>query len=253
MLNNSKLILLITALFVALISQDATARTSWTYRARRVGMGETVAAREAALSSLRKEKNLSAKITAALDSKNRALALDVITALPLKNLVPELQSRAASDPDGFLILALSALLDEQNKDSILKTYTDALSNEAELSPAAIVSMLEPLGRLGQALPKDVVERLAAHSFPEVRSSLLAYLRTLALTHNKRDHDAVISKFLTASEFQLRLQAISLLKEVASQTGKTPIVEVAELEKHCQKERPTRIKDQCLSFLRRGQK
>lgn len=225
---------------------------NWIQRARKVGQSETPAARNAALAGLRKQKNLSSKLVKALDSKDRALALDAIGALPLKDLVPELQKRASSDPDGFLILTLSSLLDQQNKDSILSTYKEALDNESEVSPAAIVAMLEPLGRLGEVLDKSILEKLAAHPYPEVRSAVLSYIRAHALLHNKRDHDNLVTKAIGAPEFQIRMQAISFAKEINSQSGKPAILPHSELEKHCLKERASRVREQCLVLIRKGQ-
>lgn len=243
--------LLYFVLSFTFVGLEAEGAESWVARARKVGQSETPAAREGALRSLRKHKNLSAKLVKALDTSNRALALDVIAALPLKSLLPELQARVSSDPDGFLILALSSLIDETNKDSVLKTYTEALNDSDRLSPGAIVAILEPLGRLGQPIENEIALKLWSHPYPEVRSSLLSYIRVTALTHKKRDYDAIALKGLRASEFQLRLQTISFLNELTT-AGSTPLLKVSELEKHCQKERSVRIKSQCLSFLRRGQ-
>lgn len=243
----------ILILSLSLLAPSAYSAQAWIARARKVGQSETAAARDSALASLRKQKNLAEKLTKALDTKDRPLALDAIGALPMKNLIPELQNRVPTDSDGFLILTLSSLLDNENKDSVLKTYTETLNGNIEsVSAGAIVAMLEPLGRLGEQLSKETLTKLEAHAYPEVRSSLLSYLRVLTLTHNKRDNDAMITKALAAPEFQLRLQAVSIIKEISLQAGRTPIIAPAELDKHCQKEAAVRVKEQCLTFLRRGQ-
>jgi hypothetical protein len=198
-----------------------TTPTSWIDVARKVGQSESEQVRSKALAELRKQKNLDQKLIAALDTEDRALALEAIANLELKTLVPELQKRVASDKDGFLTLTLSSLLDEKNKDGILKGYTELLKSKkySKLSPAVVVAELEPLGRIGIELPIKFVGELFKHPYPEVRASTLLYIRAMALTHKKRQYNSFVSKQLKANDYHLRLQAAALAKELKESGAK----------------------------------
>ena len=225
--------------------------SSWINAARRVGQSETAQAREQSLTALRSQKNLNQKLLKALDTSDRALALDAIAALSLKELVPELLERIVRDQDGFLTLNLSSLMDETNKAQILGGYTDLIGSAqySELSAGAIVAMLEPLGRLGETLSRDEVLKLSRHSFPEVRSATLQYLRAMALAHNDRAHDMIARDFLKSGEFQLRLQAVAFFNELLDKRL-PPIYSVSQLRSSCQKEPNKIVRDECLRLLKK---
>lgn len=270
----SILISIITSVTLATDATGApkTSKTSkiskipWTALARRVGQSEEGRARAIAL--LKQEKNLESLLLNALETRDRHLALDVIGSLEMKTLAPELMNRVAADRDGFLTLALNSLMDEKNSPSILRSHIKNLNadRQAKLSPAAIVAMLEPLGRLGTKIPKRDLTALSTHSFPEVRSAVLYYLRAMALQHRNREYDSLILQALNATEFQIRLQAVSLLTELARSgitirssasalttvTGATFAAESLNRDKlvnHCLSERHPKIRENCLSIAR----
>src|SRR5688500_14939679 len=86
-----------------LLSLHALAATpTWAEAARKAGQSETAQVRSEALAELRKEKNLDQKLIAALDTSDRYLALEAISALQMKKLVPELLDKVEKDKDGFL-------------------------------------------------------------------------------------------------------------------------------------------------------
>ncbi|MCM2282849.1 MAG: hypothetical protein NDI61_13500 [Bdellovibrionaceae bacterium] len=249
-----KQVLHVFQLFVWVIAISAMVEASyaapnWTQLARKVGISETEAERLQAIAALRADTKLSSNLIAALDSDNRLLALDVIVALSMREMVPELLSRITSDEDGFLTLNLNALLEEKNKDLIFSRYQEILkpAEIAQLSPAAIVAMLEPLGRAGFVLPRASVDELFRQAFPEVRAAVIYYVRMLALRHSRRDHVRVLSEALRAGEFQIRLQAISTLLELTRSSGRPPVTR-EKLTRRCEKESHPKVKRQCFWIL-----
>ena len=201
------------ALTLAAFAPSARAAANWTRLARQVGESEK--SRDAALAALRKTPRINQILFKALAGTDRALALDVIVALDIKSFVPELIERSAVDEDGFLILALSSMLDETNENKILSSYQSALTRLSERSPAAIVAMLEPLGRLGRRLPRATVAALFAHEWPEVRGAALYYVRLMALEHRKDAGLEHVAGALRERSFQLRAQAVFAAREIAA--------------------------------------
>lgn len=237
-------------LLVTLVAEVGFASSSWTYWARKVGQSETVADRKRALTQLRSAKNLDSNLKNALSTVDRHLALDAIVALGLKEFVPELLSRVDSDEDGFLTLNLNALLDETNKVQIFNHYVSQLepARASKISAAAIVAMLEPLGRAGHVLPKATIENLFLHTFPEVRSSVIYYARLMSLRNTRKDYHSILVKGLSAGEFQLRLQAVSVLNELTKLNPSNAPVSREELSRRCKREKHSRVKGQCLWIL-----
>ncbi len=225
---------------------------SWRDAARKAGQSETTQIRSEALAELRKQKNLDQKLILALDTEDRYLALEAISALQLKKLVPDLLSKVEKDIDGFLTLTLSSLLDEANKDKVLSGYSGLLTSKKfkTISPATIVALLEPLGRIGVALPAKSVEQMFKHKYPEVRSSTLQYVRSMALAHKKREYNKVLDSGITSAEFQLRLQTISILQELLSLNIKSTY-SLTKLRGICQKEKVKNARESCLQFLSKG--
>jgi HEAT repeat protein len=203
------LVLGFVTLFSALTfgANPETPSRSWTRLARQVGQTEKT--RKSAMKKLREMKDLNSTLLKALDSQDRALALDVIANMQLNELVPELLTRLSSDEDGFLVLALNSLLNEKNKSLILNTYSEKLSpgRPAIYSAASVVAMLEPLGRLGTLLPRTTLAPLFSHDFPEVRMAALSYVRIMTLQHHNRQFMDLAYKALQSTPLQLRVQAL----------------------------------------------
>lgn len=186
----------------------------WTALARQVGQSETEAERTAAIRELRRLPDLSRVIRKALDTSERPLALEVISALEMQALIPELTDRAAIDRDGFTAVALNSMLTDRNKNRILKIYAARLQTDLDrLSDAVIVAFMEPIGRLSYQLPRSTLVALKDHASPDVRASLLYYLRLMALrAHNEQNVD-LVADLLQAPEYQVRLQAQSITSEM----------------------------------------
>lgn len=225
--------------------------SQWTRLARQVGQSET--SRSAALRALRDIKDLNPTfLQKALDGPHRALALDVISALELRQLIPDLLNRVSSDEDGFLVLAINSLLDEEHKDLVIKSYLERLdpSRPQIYSPAALVAMLEPLGRLGIPLSKETVGHLLEHEYPEVRSAALLYVRSQILNFNSRDYSALVVKALNSSPLQLRLQAMYLIDEMAKKPTTKSLLDLDTIAAACQKEKGS-VKDWCAGVVKKA--
>ena len=249
----------------ALTVKKSAPSMSWTKWARRVGQSESE--RAEAIKKLKSDPDLETMLTTALDGHDRALALDVISALGLENLLPTLLKRVIYDQDGFTTLTINSLLSDKNRDEILAVYKAHLSKSTEstpvgpasspdqsrggykLSAANIVAMLEPLGRLGHELAKERIANLLTWSSPEIRSAALSYIRSVALDHHNHTYDTLIRPLLRASEFQLRLQAVSLLNELRKAPDTLLHIAGDELENQCSREGDEKARLYCRSLLR----
>src|SRR5688500_12482618 len=96
---------------ICLFALSAQAKSHWTAFARQVGQSEKT--RVAALRELKQIKNLDKLLLKSLESPHKHLALDVIGALEMRDLIPELLLRIGADEDGFLTLTLNSLLNEE--------------------------------------------------------------------------------------------------------------------------------------------
>jgi hypothetical protein len=232
--------------FLFSITAHSAPQPSWPQLARQVGMGETEKTRLAAVRSLRAMKNLNTVLLEALETPNRSLALDVIAALDLNSLVPTLLERVSADEDGFLVLTLNSLLNNDNKANVLTAYADVIGNgrTRPASAAAIVGMLEPLGRLGIVLPKSTVSALLEHEFDEVRSATLLYVRVMTLTHGRYEYTQFGMKAFRSAPFQLRLQALFLMDEFTRRAEAKESVDIPAISNLCDKEKAPAVKTRC---------
>src|SRR4051812_44074871 len=102
-----------TVLHAVLFFCLAAGAADWRSSAGRLtGYSETD--RESAIVELRKMPRLAASLRAALHGSDKALALDVIAALKLAALLPDLLRASQDDTDGTTYLAIGALLDDGN-------------------------------------------------------------------------------------------------------------------------------------------
>lgn len=230
------------AFLLAFLLSTSALASSWQELARKVGESEE--GRQAVIASLRKIPQLKKKLEKAIYSKDRPLALDVISSLEMKEMIPDLLLHVPADPDGFLTVAVNSMMDSKNQRSILDSYVSNLSSSG-VSFAAVVAMLEPLGRMNIALKRDVLNSLASSTSPEVRSSVIYYLRIMALRNKRYEHLDLLAQFLKSAEFQLRLQAVAVGGEIGSRPGVPSIV---DLKSTCEAEKTPSIRAACLSFV-----
>lgn len=224
------------------------ASPAWTDLARKVGESEEN--RASVIAQLRKVPNLRSILKKSIYSKDRPLALDTISALELKDMVGELLFHVPADPDGFLTVAINSMMDAKNQTQILKSYSENLSPSSlpKMSAASIVAQLEPLGRLSVVLPPESIALLQAHPSPEVRSSTLYYVRVMGLRNKHFENVDTLSLMLKATEFQLRLQAVSIAAELMAVAPKEKLPSREALKSVCDSEKTPSVKSACLSFL-----
>lgn len=226
--------------------------SDWTRWARAVGQAEDN--REIVIAKLRSIKNLKTKLIEALPTQNRAMALDVIAALEMHDLVDELLVYMSADEDGFVTLTISSLMNAKNQNSAINAYLENLKpeNANRFSAPTLVAMLEPLGRIGIQLTNSTIEALSKHASADVRSATLYYLRMLAISNHEHGKDQYVQSFLKSTEFQLRLQALSTLTEFSRSRDPAfepeNIIPLDELIAVCKKEVSSVIRGYCLSLV-----
>ena len=185
----------------------------WQEIARHVGPAE--GDRQEHIDQLKKLENLDKVVIDAIGTKDQALALDTISALKLKHLVPELLESIDRDDTGFLILTISVFINKSNYAKIFQTYKNRLANSTQQSPANLVAFLEPLGRLGEPLPTKTLQKLIRHHFPEVRSATLDYSRKMMFRYYNQKYHSIIKMAAADRTYQIRQQIESYLIELES--------------------------------------
>ncbi len=206
--------MILSTLVLIALGNDAGAAIDWRVAARRL-TGESPAVREQAIIDLGLVENFDQVVIQALETRDRSLALDAITALKRTQLLPQLLTRIPSDSDGFIVHTINALLTKENMGQIGSIYLQYIAEEKgkRTSPGALLAMLETLGRLGFQPRVSDLERLLAHPFPEVRSAVLTSARSLILRFQKKQYLGLVGAALELEPFQLRVQAASLASEL----------------------------------------
>lgn len=211
MLHSSLLKLLLTGLLFFISLPNAHAKP-WQYWARYTGPAEKK--RPQAISELNKIENLDALLLKQLGTNNQGLALDVISALGKQDLIPQLIKKIPEDDSGFLILTLNALLSKSNYKSVLTKYKKMLETQSEtLSAANIVALIEPMGRMGCAIEMSSLKTLIKHPYPEVRSAVLNYARTILVKYNKSGYFPLFKIASNDKTWQIRKQVETHLFEI----------------------------------------
>jgi len=180
----------------------------WRATARRLtGLSESV--RQRAITELRGVPHLASTLRASLQGPDKALALDVIAALNLEDLLPDLLLASQTDTDGTTYLAIGALLDDHNARSIADAYVHRLreTTTRPVSMTAQVIMLDTLARLGARMSEPEVLRLLDSPIFEVRSAALYYARVWMRKARRNDFEGVIRAALHCEPYQLRVQAL----------------------------------------------
>ena len=165
-------------------------------------------------------------------------------------MVPELLERVRADQDGFLTLAINSMMNEKNQKSILSYYSGLLEKPSSLSNPVVIAILEPLGRLGVQIPRRTLLNLKNDGTADVRTSLLYYLRMMALRNRVFENLDLVTALTKAPEYQIRLQAISVSAELRSKTK----IELSSLKSRddlmalCTRETQNSVKEECLHFV-----
>jgi hypothetical protein len=189
------------------------------------------------VAELRRVPQLETKLRAALRGDQRYLAMDVISALQLTGLMPDLVAGAEKDETGFSLNAINSLLSPRNAQFVSDFYRRRVFVPA-LPPAARAVMLDTLGRLGTPLSvartKAVVEEDPS---PDAKSAALYYARLLILRRGREDYLPVLASGLRARPFQIRVQALFLASELRPAAR-------ARLGVECAQDRNAEVRDVC---------
>ena len=204
--------ILILSLLLVMNSTDCSAgKDNWSELAQRLS-GESEPARTKVVQSLWKIPSLEANLRRELVSEKRFLAVDVISALKLNSLLPDLLALSEEDETGFFYNAINSMITEKNRSEIMGIYRQRVIRE-ETPPAAKVVLLDTLGRLFIPLEVSDLKQLLVDISPDVRSAALYYLRSFILNTKNQDFLPLLSSVLSSEPFQLRVQAIHFLMEI----------------------------------------
>src|SRR5690606_28467685 len=127
---------------------------------------------------------------------------------------PDLLEYANEDPTGYSYHALNALVPAKKRKELLETYQKRVS-DPHLSPAVKMALIDSLARSSVEIPHQVLDRLGRDPVPEVRDSVLGYLRASVLRYGRRSDRTRIARFTKEPAGVLRARASSILVEIAA--------------------------------------
>jgi len=188
------------------------AEADWTAHALRL-TGESDKIRATAIQALKATPELKQTLRETLkqDSRERALALDVIAALSLDEFTSELLALADQDKDGRFHLAVNALLHSGNRQKITKHYLETLKTPAPVVVRVIA--LDTLSRMEVNLTREELTTLLKDPAYEVRSATVSFIRSLLLRFPRKEDVALFALPLADRPYQLRLQTIYAIKDL----------------------------------------
>lgn len=210
--------------------------------------GESGWIRQRALNRLRAMKELDEILTYEIRrsvfqngklNTQRFLALDVITALDRKNLMPVLLSESLTDSTGYTYHTINTLLSSHNADQIIRRYHDHLMSYPT-SSAVKLALLDTLGRMGFELSLSELRHLNQNASNDVRSGLLSYLREVMILKNRLQYQQLFSEFIMTGSFEVRMQALYLFEELLAQKK----LKFKETGLHCESQRNKTIQKFC---------
>lgn len=225
----------ISILFAILICNAAWASPpDWNELARNLRSENS---REATILSLRQRPNLEKELRAALKQADQVqTAAEVIEALKLKTLAPDLAVAVTADPSGRTFALLLALDPEGSSDVVQNAYKfvrETLGDNGQ--PAAIaVAALERLNKIETTVDDKKFETLLKHPSHEVR---MALVRRMA----KPDLKMALWKLVLQSKpYQVRSEALGNLLDASE----LPAELKSAVKAQCESEHETEIKAIC---------
>lgn len=235
----------ISTLMIGVFGFSAFGADDWKEWARHVGPAEKD--RRSAISKLRALPDLDRLVLEALLTSDQGLALDTISAVKMHHLVPQLLEKIKQEDSGFLVLTLNSLIRAQNFELIRTSYTNLLQSalEEKLSPANIVALLEPLGRLGVELEPQILRNLLSHDYPEVRSAVLSYARQMLIQKESSQYHFLFLSARFDKTYQIRSQSMAYFSEVKSQKKLQTLVDLDQVK--IEKVRPPVSNSRALDF------
>lgn len=233
--------------FVFLLFGFSISEAKWTDLAHQIGQSEE--RKRNAVQKLKALPQLREVLIRALETNDRLLALEVISTLQLRDLVPKLLLKIKDDESGFLVLTINSLMDNRNKEKILNTYAKILGKEnlSQLAPGNLVALLEPMGRLGRDLSQNQLSKLLDHSYPEVQTAALNYIRRKNKQENQTEPIALLPHYYPKSSYQVRLQMLFLFQEMSRSPGSIVSKAWSQIESLCQNDAKPVVRKKCLEI------
>lgn len=226
----------------ALLSTAAT-NAAWIPHARRL-TGESLAVRARAIRALRETPGLEADLKSALETPDRFLAFDVIVALDLKAFVPVLLEYSERDPTGYSYHTLNAIAVGEDARRVLAAYRERI-RERKLSAVGKMAILDSIARTSVGIAPRERDRLAKDEFPEVRDSLLGYLRHSVLKLGRTEDIEPVAKLARDPDGALRMRAYSILIEIPPSLRKAAEDPAREAASDCDSEPLAEVKALCV--------
>lgn len=217
----------------------------WIEAARRL-TGESDAVRTRSIRLLRKVPDLEARLKAAMATGDRFLAFDVMVALELKSLVPELIAYSSADSTGYSYHTLNALASGAEMRRVLGIYRARLES-IDLRPASKVAILDSLARTSIEVPGWTIDRLLLDAVPEVRESTLGYLRSSIMNRGRAGDIPRVARALLDGTDAIRWRAVSILAEVPLKLRKTAAEKVAPTLTGCREDPDLELRALCLQI------
>lgn len=237
----------LSALLLALsgfaFSSIAAADVVWTAHARRL-TGESIAVRDRAIRALRAMPGLDSELKSALETTDRFLAFDVMVALDRKSFVPVLLEYSERDPTGYSYHTLNALATGEESRRVLDAYRERI-RERKLPAVGKMAILDSIARTSVGIAPRDRDRLAKDEFPEVRDSLLGYLRHSILKLGRTEDIEPVAKLAHDPDGAIRMRAFSILMEIPASLRKPAEEPARDAASDCDAETLLEVKALCL--------
>ncbi len=233
-------------LLLGLTPAPARAAANWWDYARRF-TGENEAIRQASIAALRKDPDLKGELKKALGTGYHFLALDVISVLELKSMMPDLLAFAERDKTGYSYHVISSLIETKDLDRVGQVYLARLDSP-KTSPAAKMAMLDAAARMEITLGPDRTNRLLKDESPEVRASVLSLFRFELLRRNYQRGLSVLETTIQDPAFQIRIQTLFLISELPSSIRRANLSLVGGVLERCKSDPMAPVKALCQSLI-----
>lgn len=220
----------------------------WGESARRF-TGESDSVRSKAIENLKKIPNLKIELKKALGSAEHFLALDVISVLRMRSMIPELIKFSERDHTGYSYHVINSLFEEKDEETVRALYLERLDSKKS-SSAAKMAMLDALARLGVSLGDERVSRLLKDESPEVRSTTLSLIRTELVLRNVQRNLPALEVTVNDSAFQIRIQTLYLVSELAPSFRRANLTRINSVLERCARDSVPQVKVLCES-VRKG--
>jgi HEAT repeat protein len=191
----------------------------WPQLAERM-TGESDRVHEQSLRDLRATPDLVKRLRAELRNPSQPsktkmfLALDVISALKMSEMLPDLIELSETESSGYLYNTINTLVTPENRAQMIELYKDRVSRTKTPAPARM-SLIDTLARFGVPLPLAQMSDLLKDPVSDLRKTALAHARVFLVRGLQPSYLPLVKEQLKGGSFLLRVQAIYLLRELES--------------------------------------